>query len=42
VLQLSIFGVILCAVYERTGSIRPAIALHMLNNAIAFTVLTSS
>ena len=41
VLQLSIFGVILAAVYERTGSIRPAIALHMLNNAIAFTVLVS-
>ena len=42
VLQLSIFGVILCAVYERTGSIRPTIALHMINNAIAFTVLVSS
>jgi uncharacterized protein len=42
VLQLALFGVILCAVYERTGSIRPAIALHMLNNALAFVVLTSS
>jgi uncharacterized protein len=41
VLQLSLFGVILCAVYERTGSIRPTIALHMLNNAIAFAVLAS-
>ena len=41
VLQLSAFGVILAAVYERTGSIRPTIALHMLNNAIAFAVLTS-
>ena len=41
VLQLSLFGLILCAVYERTGSIRPTIALHMLNNAIAFAVLTS-
>jgi membrane protease YdiL (CAAX protease family) len=41
VVQLSLFGVILCAVYERTGSIRPAIALHMLNNAIAFAVLAS-
>jgi len=41
VLQLSVFGVILAAVYERTGSIRPAIALHMLNNAIAFVVLAS-
>lgn len=42
VLQLSVFGVILAVVYERTGSIRPCIALHMLNNAIAFTVLTAS
>ena len=41
VLQLSLFGVILAAVYERTGSIRPTIALHMLNNAIAFAVLAS-
>ena len=41
VLQLSLFGVILCAVYERTGSIRPTIVLHMLNNAIAFAVLAS-
>ena len=42
VLQLSLFGIILAAVYERTGSIRPCIALHMLNNAIAFTVLTTT
>jgi uncharacterized protein len=41
VLQLSVFGVILAAVYERTGSIRPCIALHALNNAIAFAVLAS-
>jgi membrane protease YdiL (CAAX protease family) len=41
VLQLSAFGVILAWVYERTGSIRPCIALHMLNNAIAFAVLAS-
>jgi uncharacterized protein len=41
VLQLSVFGVILAAVYERTGSIRACIALHMLNNAIAFAVLAS-
>jgi hypothetical protein len=39
VLQLSVFGVILAAVYERTGSIRPTIALHMINNGIAFAVL---
>jgi membrane protease YdiL (CAAX protease family) len=41
VLQLSIFGVILCWLYERTGSIRPTIAVHAINNAIAFAVLTS-
>ena len=39
VLQLTVFGVILAAVYEKTGSIRAAIALHMINNAIAFSVL---
>ena len=39
VLQLSVFGVILAWLYERTGSIRPTIAVHMLNNAIAFAVL---
>lgn len=42
VAQLSIFGVILAWLYERTGSIRPAIAVHMINNALAFIVLTSS
>ena len=41
VLQLSIFGVVLCWLYQRTGSIWPTIAVHGLNNAIAFTVLTS-
>jgi hypothetical protein len=41
VLQLSIFGVVLCWLYRRTGSIWPTIAVHALNNAIAFTVLTS-
>ena len=41
VLQLAIFGVILCWLYERTGSIRATIVVHALNNAIAFAVLTS-
>ena len=27
-----------CLVYERTGSLYPVIALHALNNAIAFGV----
>lgn len=35
-LPLAAFGVILCLVYWRTGSLYPCIALHALNNAIAF------
>ena len=34
-------GFALCWVYEETGSIYPTIAIHALNNAIAFIVLTS-
>jgi membrane protease YdiL (CAAX protease family) len=41
VLQLSVFGVVLAWLYERTGSIWPTIAVHAFNNAVAFTVLTS-
>jgi membrane protease YdiL (CAAX protease family) len=41
VLQLSIFGLALAWLYERTGSIWPTIAVHALNNAIAFALLTS-
>jgi membrane protease YdiL (CAAX protease family) len=41
VIQLSIFGVALAWVYERTGSIWPTIAIHALNNALAFGLLTS-
>lgn len=41
-LQLSLFGVALCWLYERTGSIWPPIALHAFNNALAFTLLTST
>jgi membrane protease YdiL (CAAX protease family) len=29
------FGVILCLLYEKTGSIVPAIILHLLNNSVA-------
>lgn len=29
------FGVILCLLYEKTGSVVPAILLHMLNNSVA-------
>jgi uncharacterized protein len=35
---LAVLGFIFCLVYERTGSIYPTIALHALNNAIAFGV----
>ena len=41
VLQLAVFGVILCWLYERTGSIWPPIAVHAVNNALAFAILTS-
>jgi len=39
--QLAFLGFALCWVYERTGSIYPTIALHVLNNTLAFVVLTS-
>jgi len=39
--QLAVLGFLLCWVYEETGSIYPTIALHMLNNTIAFIALTS-
>jgi len=35
---LAFLGFIFCLVYERTGSIYPTIAMHALNNAIAFGV----
>jgi membrane protease YdiL (CAAX protease family) len=41
VLQLSIFGLALSWLYRRTGSIWPTIGVHLINNAIAFTLLTS-
>jgi uncharacterized protein len=33
---LALFGSVLCLVYVRTGSLYPCIALHALNNSIAF------
>jgi len=33
---LALFGVLLCLLYWRTGSLYPCIALHALNNALAF------
>ena len=37
---LAALGIAFCYVYERTGSIFPTIALHSLNNAIAFGAQT--
>jgi membrane protease YdiL (CAAX protease family) len=39
--QLAFLGIVFAWVYEETGSIYPTIALHMINNAFAFLVLTS-
>ena len=39
--QLAVLGFALCWVYERTGSIYPTMAMHALNNALAFAILTT-
>lgn len=39
--QLAILGLALAWIYERTGSIYPTIAVHAINNALAFVILTS-
>ncbi len=41
-LQLAIFGLFLCWLYQRTGSIWPPIGVHAFNNALAFILLTST
>jgi uncharacterized protein len=41
VVQLAVFGIWLSWLYERTGSLWPAIAVHAFNNAIAFAILTA-
>jgi membrane protease YdiL (CAAX protease family) len=38
---LAVLGLILAWVYEETGSIYPTMAIHALNNAIAFAILAS-
>ncbi len=38
ILPLALFGALLCVLYERTGSLYPCIALHAINNALAFGV----
>jgi hypothetical protein len=35
---LAFFGVVLCLLYARTGSLYPCIVLHCINNSIAFGV----
>ena len=42
VVQLAVFGIVLAWLYERTGSIWPTIAVHAFNNAVAFTILTTT
>jgi uncharacterized protein len=39
--QLAFLGFALSWVYEETGSIYPTMAVHALNNALAFAILTS-
>jgi membrane protease YdiL (CAAX protease family) len=33
---LAVLGIVFCLVYERTRSLYPVIALHSLNNSIAY------
>jgi membrane protease YdiL (CAAX protease family) len=42
VLPLVIFGVVLAVVYEKTRSLWPPIMMHVFNNALALTIITSS
>ena len=39
--QLALFGFALAWLYEETGSIYPPIAIHAVNNALAFAILAS-
>jgi membrane protease YdiL (CAAX protease family) len=41
-LQLTAFGAALAWLYEETGSLWASISLHMVNNAIAFTILVTN
>lgn len=40
-LQLSVFGVVLAYIYDRSGSLWASIIAHAINNSIAFTLLVS-
>lgn len=39
---LAALGIVLCLVYERTGSLYPCIALHVINNTLAYAVTTDA
>lgn len=39
---LAALGMVLCLVYERTGSLYPAIGLHALNNTFAYAATTDA
>src|SRR3954451_9840368 len=39
---LAVLGIVFCYVYERTGSLFPTIALHSLNNTIAYGATTDN
>lgn len=38
---LAAFGILLCLLYQRTGSLLPSIALHAINNSISFAATKS-
>jgi membrane protease YdiL (CAAX protease family) len=39
VIPLSVLGVVLCWLYERTGSIWPCVLVHTINNGLALAVI---
>jgi membrane protease YdiL (CAAX protease family) len=39
--SLAVLGIILAVVYEKTGSLWPAIGIHVFNNALALAVISS-
>lgn len=41
VVVLCCFGILLCLLYQRTGSLLPSIALHAVNNSISFAATKS-
>lgn len=38
IVPLAVFGLVLCLLYEKTGSLYPCIVLHAINNCVAFGV----